>query len=247
MRRTNLPGHALRSEGKPYVLKPLGSDEAGGLWERTYESSHGVALCECGKASGWLTSNAARQRWHRAHKDEIRARTGPILAVDVDGVLNALSRGGAPPKGWEDHRVLGYRIRVNPSHGAALLALAAEHGAQLTWCTTWENLANDHIAPLIGLPSLPVAPMEPGRAGRKFSEHVSIGVTKAAAIRAYAGDRPFCWLDDEPDAARELADLKVPHRVIRVDPRAGLQDHHLRKAAAWLAGLRDTSKEKASA
>jgi len=166
-----------------------------------------------------------------------RTSTRPILAVDVDGVLNALSN-GTPPKGWEDHKVIGFRIRCNPSHGAALLALAAEHDAELTWCTTWEQLANEHIAPLVGLPSLPVVPMEPGRRSRKFSEYVSVGTTKAAAMRAYAGDRLFCWLDDEPDAASELHSCPVPHRVIRVDPRAGLQDHHLRKAAAWFTGMR---------
>jgi hypothetical protein len=165
----------------------------------------------------------------------------PILAVDVDGVLNALSGGSTPPKGWQDTKVMGLRIRFNPSHGRQLLAVAVEHGAELTWCTTWEELAVKHIAPLVGLPVLPWVPMEPGRAGRRFSEHVSIGTTKAAAMRAYAGDRPFCWLDDEPDAARELRRCAVPHKVIRVDGRAGLQDHHLRRASEWLVSVRDGS------
>lgn len=235
MRNTRLTGHALDSEGKPFVL---GQHEQDGHWVRPYGyQSEGVALCECGVASGWLTSNAARQRWHRAHKDEIRQLSRPILAVDVDGVLNALSN-GTPPKGWEDHKVMQFRVRCNPAHGAALLALAAEQGAELTWCTTWEELANEHIGPLVGLPKLPVVPMEPGRRGRKFSEYVSVGTTKAAAMRAYAGERPFCWLDDEHDAARELRDCPVPHRVVRVEASAGLQPHHLRKAAAWLAGIR---------
>ncbi len=54
----------------------------------------------------------------------------PILAVDVDGVVNAMSR-GVPPAGWRDVKVragygdYGYpprlRIRHNPSHGARLL------------------------------------------------------------------------------------------------------------------------------
>lgn len=161
----------------------------------------------------------------------------PILAVDVDGVLNAMSR-GTPPKGWEDHKVLGFRIRINLGHGAALLALAAEHGAELTWCTTWEELANQHIAPLIGLAAtLPVVPMAPGRKGLKFSQVASVGHTKAVALREYAGERPFVWLDDEYDAERELATCEVPHRVIRVESSAGLQPHHLRKAGAALAEL----------
>lgn len=166
-----------------------------------------------------------------------------ILAVDVDGVLNAMS-GGRPAKGWLDARVqvvtgersMRLRIRYNPSHGAQLLALAAEYGAELTWCTTWEELANEHIGPLVGLPELPWVPMD--AAG--FSE--SLGPVKARSIAAYAGDRPFCLLDDEPDIETALRRHPVPHKVVRVDERAGLQDHHLRRAGEWLASLHGTER-----
>lgn len=71
MRRTNLRGHALRSEGKPYKR----DDE--GRWVRVSfgqftGSGIGVALCECGTASEPLTSNSVRKHWHRLHKDVIR-------------------------------------------------------------------------------------------------------------------------------------------------------------------------------
>jgi HAD domain in Swiss Army Knife RNA repair proteins len=135
--------------------------------------------------------------------------TKPILAVDMDGVLNACNS-GAPAPGWQDTRVRGFRIRYNPGHGPRLLAIAEETDAELTWCTTWEALANEDIAPLVGLPELPWVPMEPGHAGQKFSERRSVGRIKARAMAAYAGDRPFCWLDDEPDAASELAACPVP-------------------------------------
>jgi hypothetical protein len=167
----------------------------------------------------------------------------PILAVDVDGVLNAMSR-GAPPEGWRDGRALGFRIRYNPGHGAKLLAVAEETGAELVWCTTWEELANEHIAPLVGLPELPWVPMEPGRdavvsaspdSGQRAGTHYhSLGDTKAAAMCAYASDRPFCWLDDEPDAEDALSSHPVPHLVIQVPERTGLQDEHLERARTWL-------------
>jgi HAD domain in Swiss Army Knife RNA repair proteins len=160
----------------------------------------------------------------------------PILAVDVDGVLNAISD-GKPPEGWQDAWAEGFRIRYNPGHGARLLVIAEATGSELTWCTTWEELANQHIRQLVGLPELPWVPMEPGRAGRKFSEYRSTGATKVMAMRAYAGDRPFCWLDDEPDAADELRSLAVPHLVVYVDDSAGLQDEHFAAAQAWLAAL----------
>ena len=157
-----------------------------------------------------------------------------ILAVDVDGVLNAVS-GGKPPDGWHDTKAHGFRIRYNPGHGRRLLAIAKETGAELTWCTTWEELANEHIAPLVGLPELPWVPMEPGRAGLKFSEYQPAGMTKATAMRVYAGERPFCWLDDEPDAADELRSHPVPHLVVYVADSLGLREEHFAAALAWLA------------
>jgi hypothetical protein len=59
MRRTNLHGHALRSEGKPYEPGETSP------WLRVYGSRTGVALCECGAVSPVLESDAARKRWHR--------------------------------------------------------------------------------------------------------------------------------------------------------------------------------------
>lgn len=160
----------------------------------------------------------------------------PILAVDVDGVLNAISH-GKPEPGWQDARGGSFRITYNPGHGARLLAIAEETGAELTWCTTWEEMANRYIRQLVGLPELPWVPMEPGRAGQKFSEHRSVAMTKAMAMRAYAGARPFCWLDDEPDAADELRSCPVPHLVVYVAESRGLQDEHFEAARSWLAGL----------
>ena len=66
MRRTALPGHALRSEGKPYQL---GDESAPDV---RAPGPGGYALCECCTSSSWLTSDGARKRWHAAHKEAIR-------------------------------------------------------------------------------------------------------------------------------------------------------------------------------
>jgi hypothetical protein len=68
VRRTALPGHALRSEGQPYRCGEEDEPE----WVRL-RSWNGVGLCECGETSLPLNSNRARQKWHAAHKDEVRA------------------------------------------------------------------------------------------------------------------------------------------------------------------------------
>lgn len=71
---TRLPGHGLQSEGKPYER---GGDEQD-PWVRVgfgpHPGSHiGVALCSCGEASPVLESDGQRKRWHREHKNQVRA------------------------------------------------------------------------------------------------------------------------------------------------------------------------------
>ncbi|MCC5574527.1 hypothetical protein IMZ11_02590 [Microtetraspora sp. AC03309] len=64
---TRLSGHTLRSEGAPFSWT-----QNGGRYVRTRITWTGKGLCSCGATSEELTSNNARKRWHRAHKDAIR-------------------------------------------------------------------------------------------------------------------------------------------------------------------------------
>jgi hypothetical protein len=67
---TALPGHGLRSEGKPFLPSTDGE-----CWVIPYRSSgEGHGVCACGESSGVLPSNNARKRWHRQHKKEVWAR-----------------------------------------------------------------------------------------------------------------------------------------------------------------------------
>jgi hypothetical protein len=78
MRRTNIPGHALRSEGAAYECVAWAGTER--RWQRVgygRGSHEGVALCECGETSPPLESDAARKRWHRdIHKPAVRGASG---------------------------------------------------------------------------------------------------------------------------------------------------------------------------
>ena len=166
--------------------------------------------------------------------------TRPILAVDVDGVLNSLSLTRLPPSGWRDAKAtdsLGveYPIRYNPAHGPALLAVAEQAGAELVWLTTWQERANEAIAPLVGLPALPVIPLPREWRGSPRS----VGVIKAAALIRYAGNRPAVWLEDETDAPEALSSWQTPHLVVPVNWRTGLQCRDLAQARTWLEGDRD--------
>lgn len=83
---TRLAGHSLAAEGRPVVgFDGDWPDDFACHWWFASPGSRGVyvrrgpegrALCECGEWSPELPSTAARKRWHREHKDEVRTREG---------------------------------------------------------------------------------------------------------------------------------------------------------------------------
>ncbi|RMI33516.1 HAD domain-containing protein [Nocardia stercoris] len=173
--------------------------------------------------------------------------TRPILFVDVDGPLNPYAaKPHRRPDGYRTHhltppnwiahlggpsrQVKPLRVWLNPSHGSALLELAAYF--DLVWATTWEHDANSHIAPLLGLPELPVVEFtgsarSPGPEGTFF---------KTVDLIAYAAGRPFAWVDDDiRDTDRRYLDRNYPAATLPqwVDPAIGLTDINIAALADW--------------
>ena len=68
MKANRLAGHTLRDEGRV---------RGGGFLVFV---SEGVGRCSCGATSKVLHSDGARKRWHRQHKDEVRAAMRPEVA-----------------------------------------------------------------------------------------------------------------------------------------------------------------------
>jgi len=147
--------------------------------------------------------------------------------LDVDGPL--IPFGGVavhhgPPPGPGEHPLLD---RLDPALGARLLALPG----RLVWATTWGRLAEEVVAPRIGLPALPAVtwPDEPA---------TSPGCHwKTAGLVAWADGRPFVWLDDEITAAdHRWVAAHHPGRALlhRVDPRTGLTAADLATVTGWL-------------
>lgn len=60
-----LAGHGLRYEGSAYTSAGVRSHDYAGP---------GMGLCECGLYSSALKNRAQRQRWHAAHRDDVRGR-----------------------------------------------------------------------------------------------------------------------------------------------------------------------------
>jgi hypothetical protein len=147
----------------------------------------------------------------------------PIIFVDVDGVLN--SKNGTSeylftlPEGT-------FKVKLTPEHGEMLKDLAESTDAELVWGTMWEESAPIHIAPVLGLPEMPVMKIQ------RYKMSSLIGHDKAFSAKNYAKGRRFVFFDDADDLGRYLKGTDGLH--IYVNPDKGLQWDHIVTAANYL-------------
>ena len=157
-----------------------------------------------------------------------------MILLDVDGVLNPSFSSQQRSQlvhhdGWRHGRAwsngLEYHLLLNPEHGRWLRDIAAEASADLAWASTWEDLANQFVGPVIGLPPLPFAPA---------ALH-----NKARSVVGWTAGRPFAWLDDSADELAQAGRLAQgqPHLCVLVDAHTGLTQEHLSQVRAWLKAL----------
>lgn len=95
--------------------------------------------------------------------------------------------------------------------------------------------ANEVIAPLLGLPPLPVADLPEA----PLEDPVDTLHWKTAALIATAAGRRFVWVDDEIsdiDRAWVNTHHAGPALLHRVDPRSGLTEADLAQIGDWLSG-----------
>jgi hypothetical protein len=159
-----------------------------------------------------------------------------ILFLDVDGVLIPYGNRAAPDSATvllggpeADEELLS---RIDPTLGPRLLSL----GCDLVWATGWEDDANEVISPRVGLPQLPVLAwsfdrLETGPAGLHW---------KTRDLIAWAGGRPFVWVDDEISKVdRDWVALDYAGHALlhRVDSRTGLTEDDLAVIERWLDDL----------
>lgn len=177
----------------------------------------------------------------------------PLLLIDVDGPLNSFGgpySGGNAPDGYVLHRLRdrsftdadgrpwvqgGLRVWLNPDHGPMLLALADRF--ELAWCTAWRESANELIAPVVGLPELPVVPLPDGW------QTLTGTHWKWPGVRDYAAGRALAWFDDEfgPadfEHAEKRTDDGAPTLLVHIDPSHGIRQCDVDQVAEWADGLR---------
>lgn len=156
----------------------------------------------------------------------------PLLFLDVDGPIIAFGRPGGYPTYGSPAGANPLLARLNPAYGPRLAALPCD----LVWATTWMSDANAAIAPVLGLPALPVvawpAP-EPSDAWEGLH-------WKTRTLLEWAAGRPFAWVDDEITAAdRSWVACAVGDRALlhRVDPGSGLTEADFDVLDAWFSRL----------
>jgi HAD domain in Swiss Army Knife RNA repair proteins len=162
---------------------------------------------------------------------------GPLILVDVDGVLNPGKPGAGYRRHWAFPHGVAHRLLLNPGHGRMLGELAEAAGAELVWASYWRNRANTWIAPRIGLPALRFVPIPSRRRSRTRS---SLGQWKALHVAAWIGQTPFVWFEDDPNVPRCLTQQPGlgRHLTVPVDPAIGLTRHQIEQAWRWLDDLR---------
>ncbi|MFF1798723.1 HAD domain-containing protein, partial [Kitasatospora sp. NPDC058263] len=151
----------------------------------------------------------------------------PLLFLDVDGPLIPFGATALElPDGYPTFRTAtGLRgadanpllARIDPAHGRRLAALPCE----LVWATTWMAEANEHVAPLLGLPELPVVTW-PEPTDQDEQDELDGLHWKTRALLDWAAGRPFAWVDDEiTDIDRTWMSAHHGGRALlhRVDPR----------------------------
>lgn len=177
------------------------------------------------------------------HAHQAMTDTRPLLLLDVDGALSADAMGRPDLYGYTEYRTPGGRAVLSRDVCNRLLALADRY--DLTWCTGWNDRANEHLCPLIGWPEIPVLDLAEAR--RRYDEAYYRGDRvrhpehswKLQAVQEHVGERPFAWVDDQigHDTVAWTAARPQPSLLVVVSAGHGLLDHHFAELVAWADNL----------
>jgi hypothetical protein len=160
------------------------------------------------------------------------ATRAPLLLVDVDGVISLFGYDHAAPPAGRYQLVDGITHFLSATAGDHLRRLAREF--ELTWCTGWEEKANDYLPLALGLAGpLPHVVFDPTE--RPTRAHWKLG----AIDRHVDPSRPLAWVDDAHDeGCRSWAATRPgPTLLITTDPAVGLTEAEVERLLEWATRL----------
>lgn len=182
----------------------------------------------------------------------------PVVALDVDGVLNVWRPGlevadpvevvetVIPSWATGPARFLsGYgkfnlpvTVTVDPAHGDWIRSLL-DRGVDVVWCTSWETAAPVVWGPLLDLPPLPVVKLS---APLPYPKAWTIDVKSIELAQLFPG-RPLVWLDDDsystyhPGYGLKARGAYWPLLTPFINPDTGLSAEVRREVDVWLDTL----------
>lgn len=182
----------------------------------------------------------------RVFNNEDTPEDKPLLLLDVDGVINVFNgsqRGYIMHRATVGHGTFPLKIRTEMS---VWLEKLSEH-FHLVWCTMWNDEANTHIGPVVGLPVLPYVPVYGRYRGAVYAESDRLLHPKVHAIKEHVPGRAFAWVDDEISRrdllwAENRSKAFAPTHLEKTDERQGLIDHQVKRLVTWAMSLKEKSE-----
>lgn len=180
----------------------------------------------------------------KSSREKEAACEQPILFLDVDGPLNLWGRAG--------RRILNPLLRAHLVHlqpddsfnvNVVLSRLLGPRLRELgkyfevRWATSWNEWANQHLSPLLGISkNLPWVRCPNGDPRAKFPE-----------VMAAAGNTSFAWVDDyltEEVARQTRKKLRSPQCALLVSPHimCGI-DREVTHLLKWFSQIPQTERE----
>lgn len=176
--------------------------------------------------------------------------SSPLWLLDIDGVVNALAM-GLPTQVWAEPDWVQRTVVVEvPDRGVMTLPILAARPvlafvgevhrsgtAEVRWHSTWRATAVTGLAPVLGLPPIPIS------VAPEWQQQPDGWWKLPAAQRAVSAGRRLVWTDDDIDrwrgdpraaAALDALDASPDVLLLSVSPATGLTPHNLEQIAAFL-------------